>query len=185
MSSVFDWQAEPWRHQYIIHAYAGTHKMFSCIQYASQYRGIQIIVQLNQMNATLTFINGCNQPVQVDKVTQFTLVPSSRWVSCLVPQPIELLYFFFPSFLSSHHFNTIRDGGLPMTFTLDIIKHKRHHSCTWLHYNAGEKIDPKGLEIIVSYPECRWIFFLFFFQPTSFDCFASECLQRSLKPWKN
>lgn len=48
-----------------------------------------------------------------------------------------------------------------MTFTLDIIKHKRHHSYTWLHYNAREKIDPNGLEIIVSYLECRWIFFLF------------------------
>lgn len=38
----------------------------------------------------------------------------------------------------------------------------------------GEKIDPKGLEIIVSYLECRWVFFFFslFYQPASFDCFC-------------
>lgn len=45
----------------------------------------------------------------------------------------------------------------------------------------GEKIDPKDLEMIVPYLECRWVFFSCFFQPALFDWFASVCLQRVLK----
>lgn len=43
----------------------------------------------------------------------------------------------------------------------------------------GKKIDPKALEIIVSYPQCRWGGFFFsacFLLDVLFDCFVSVCL---------
>lgn len=89
-------------------------------------------------------------------------------MSDVLRPPSTFIYvpFAFPSFSSSHHFHIIRDGGLPLTFTLDIMKHKRRHSYTWVHCKAREKIDSKALEIIVSYPQCRWgVFFFCLFSP--------------------
>lgn len=101
--------------------------------------------------------------------------------------------------LSSNHFNLICSIYLFQAFHLPTIGiPSEMGGCPWHSHLTlsntkgithtldcitmqGKKIDPKGIEIIVSCLERRWVFFPCFLRPALFDGFASVCLQRVLE----